>query len=243
MVEQSENGARENAQQQRLLPYDVRYALQYREAKLGTGEILDLARNGFSFEGIYVFLKAAERDPELQRSLLENISGGLEDLPQKDVAHTKDFSRRFIEENISRLPADTSIPAEKLAQYSRQGFDLWEQKMTEKAQEAAKRDNPSFVVGHSMFVGLPAFMRSHADARKPLHILLPSYIKSAERTMSGYIVEPRSVRFLDKGFSRIADSIVMDDTKQTGETERAIATYWSADGRFPLPKFEYIDTA
>lgn len=48
--------------QERILPSDVRYALQYREAALGPSEVLDLVRNGFEREAAYMALKALKDD-------------------------------------------------------------------------------------------------------------------------------------------------------------------------------------
>lgn len=204
-------------------------------------EILDLERNGFEHEGLYVFLKGAEADPDLQRSLIEKVTRALLDARSQEMGAAATV-REVVEANIQDIP-EGGVAAMKLGQYSRQGFNFWRQKYAEKAAEAANRPNPSFLIGHSTFTGIVAFIEEHARVQKPLQVLLPSLIANAERGMCGYRIQEGSVEFLPKDFDRDPDSIVIDDVRNTGGTERAITTFWTLEGKFAPPAFEFLSVA
>src|SRR5690349_18423321 len=55
----------------KILPSDVRYALQYGQALLGKNEIEALVLNNFPTEAMYLTLKGLKESPEEQKSLLE----------------------------------------------------------------------------------------------------------------------------------------------------------------------------
>ncbi len=222
------------------LPADVRYALQYRGAQLNREETFDLVRNGFEPEGLYVFLKSTEQNPEAQLSLLQQLVRTV-----GDEGNTNDQTviRKFVEENAPKLP-DYSVGAMKLAQFSRQGFEYWRGGFAEKAREAADRVNPTFIVAHATFIGLLPFIREHARAHKPLYVLSPFLIKDTNSPVGGYRIEHGSVEFLPKDFRREPGSIIIDDVRHTGSAERLIEAFWNAwTGDKNAPTFEHLSVA
>ncbi len=106
-----------------MLPFDVRYALQHREAKLGKSELIALAENRLEHESLYLLLKSVSRNPSLQRILLEQTVAFFHEHPALETS--PNVFTDFLRETISKLPESTEVPSEKLAQLSRQGFDTW----------------------------------------------------------------------------------------------------------------------
>jgi hypothetical protein len=225
---------------EKVLPSDVRYAMQYKEAKLGRSEILDLANNGFSQEGLYLLLKAAVATPTLQREFIEALVAEVSTATLD--TDSEQALRVFVAEQVSKLPEEAVVDAMKLAQYSRQGFELWHKKFADAARESASRFNPTYIVGHSMFTGLAAFMSEHTQAQKPLHILLPSWIEDTTEQSCGYVIVDGEVLLLYKDFTREADAIIIDDVKNTGETEQTLTAFWSEQAAGEVPAFQYISS-
>lgn len=219
-----------------ILPSDVRYALRYREARLGVSEILDLAHNGFEEEAAYVFLKAAARDTQLQHALLGELVAAIGAHP----AAPHEAVRGRILAHAPQLPPDTQVDAMKLAQYSRQGFEQWRTLFAAKAQEAAARPAPTYLIGHSMFSALIPFVQAHAHARKPLSILMPDMLADAAQPACGYRIQDGTVVLLPKDFAREAGAAIIDDVRNTGATAEAITRFWHASPAAPAPTFEYV---
>lgn len=223
--------------QERILPSDVRYALQYREAALGPSEVLDLVRNGFEREATYMALKALKDNPEAQRTAIEHIASAS---LHSESTNLRSSLKEQVELLVPMLPPETKVAGMKLAQLSRQGFSHWEKIYQDASERYAKNQEATYLVGHSMFVGLGEFVRSHAEHEKPLHVLMPDFIKEPSLAMAGYRIEGDSVSFLQKDFERDAQAIVLDDMLTTGETTRLLGEFWESEGVYALPKFEYL---
>ncbi len=220
-----------------ILPSDVRYALQYREANLGKSEILDLALNRFEDESLYAFLKALSGLSDVQKNALTKIVAEIKDM---DEEQGKDAIRDFVQTNMPSVPESAKVGMMKLGQYSRQGFEEWRRRYAEEAQKAALRAEPTVIVGHSMFMGLRSFVRAHQLAHKPLYILMPHMIDDTDSTTCGYIITNGVVEFLPKDFARPENAIIIDDVKNKGETEREVQAFWQTSPVSGVPTFSFL---
>jgi hypothetical protein len=224
----------------RMLPFDVRYAMQYREAKLGPSEILDLANNRLEHEGLYVLLKAASTSLDKQAALLNALVQTV--INTEENNSIDEVLQTFIKQHISELPTDAAADSMKLAQYSRQGFELWRSKFLEAARLAAGRKNPTYLVGHSMFMGLTEFITEHAKVKKPLHVLMPHLIEDSDNSFCGYVIIDNDTLLLGKDFIRENGAIIIDDVRNTGETEETVRMFWNQQATDTDPEFEYVST-
>jgi len=233
----------ERAAPERNLPSDVRYALQYRQARIGTAELRDLINNRFEREALYLTLKAHAENPEVQRSLIEELAKLVQPTESGDTPTEQEMRNgiaAIVEHGIEELPAEPEIKGAKLAQLSRQGFDFWQQRHAKAAEKYAVDPDDTFLVGHSMFVGLSEYMSAHAKQGKPLHLLIPAIFTDDSKDICGYRIEGGSVEDLPKDFERDTHAVVIDDVSNTGDTRRSIEAFWSAGGAHELPRFEYL---
>lgn len=225
------------APSERLLPSDVRYALKYREANLNPSEVLDLARNGFEREGLYLALKGLKDDPDAQLEALGRIAARASDTDRP--VSLEDIGSE-IERIAPALPKDVAVAGMKLAQLSRQGFEFWHERYRDSAERYAADPDATFIVGHSMFVGLADFVAAHAKAGKRLHVLMPDFIEEPGSTHAGYRIEGGTASFLEKDFERGAHAIVIDDVLNTGKTTAFLKDFWTEGGKHEAPRFEYL---
>lgn len=220
-----------------ILPSDVRYALQYREAKLGKSEISDLARNGFPEDAFYFIMKSHSDNPELQMQILSEFYA----MVRGDGDQDPDTLKSFLEKQLETFVEGRLVKGAKVAQHSRQGLELWRNLYKKKAIESANRINPTFIAGHSTFFGLAPFVREHDQAEKELHILMPEHFANEDYDSCGYVLRDGSVLYLPKDFIRPEDAIIIDDVKNTGKVEKNIRDFWLQSESAPEPSFEYLD--
>jgi hypothetical protein len=219
-----------------LLPSDVRYALRYREAQLGKSELLDLVRNGLADEALYLLLKIQNDDPLAQAEIMAVVSQSVIENRSPEV----EVLRPFLESYINQLDGEKTVNAMKLAQHSRQGFELWRGLYRNKAKMAALRDNPTYILGNSMFFGLTSFIYEHERVAKDLNILMPNQIKDEQNKNCGYVMLEGSVLVVPKGFQRENNAVIIDDVHNTGETEKLVRDFWLKQNSAPEPAFEYV---
>ena len=232
----------ERGQVERVLPSDVRYALQYREARLRASEISDLAKNGFENEALYLSLKVAVVDPELQLSLMQNLFEDLAHVKSSEKAATQKILQSFVLRELNRLPREFTVHAGKLAQLSRQGFNFWHKIYRECAKKNAMSPAQTYLVGHAPFIGLVPFIQEYARTGKELRIFIPDFIQNPESPICGYRIVT-DVEFLSKEFNRTKDAVVIDDTRHTGNSNRKIEAFWSCGGVYPSPQFEFLSVS
>lgn len=226
----SSKGNINNAEAERLLPYDVRYALRYREAKLGAAEILDLANNNFAREAMYILLKGMVLETENQREVLQSAVDVI--LGNDDI---EKGLRELVQQRVALLRPDVVVDGKKLAQLSRQGFRTWHELYEDMARESAENATETFLVGHATLVGLDSFVRSHFLQSKKLHILIPYLFEKSESAICGFSIENGIVSGLDKNFERIEGAIVIDDVKRTGDSLDEVIRFWTKEDEFVEP--------
>ncbi len=201
---------------QKLLPEDVRYALKYKEGLLNKEDIKTLVRSNFVNEAIYLTFKSLINDAEKHRQLLEKyISYIFND-------NTLINKRALIEEILYKAldsEQNVSVKGSKLAQLSRQGFDLWQEKYEALAQKLSTDERNVYLLAHSTFIGLEAFLKKFSETNKTLNILVCEWTQVKNM---GYVIDlhdkKAQVSNLQKPFKNNTGCVLIDDTKNTGNT-------------------------
>ncbi len=225
----------------RILPFDVRYALRYRKAELCMEEILVLAESGFENEAAYLILKMAVDDPFVQLTLMQSFIDSVTTVRNAENytnGETREAVQWFVRTNAARFPKGATVPGGKLAQISRQGFSHWDSLYRDSAERLAQDQRSTYVIGHSTFIGLAAYVQSHHAASKELRILIPSFVTDERRRFCGYSVLS-DVRHLSKEFEREHEAIIIDDTKHTGACMRRMQALRSGE-KSNAPSFEFF---
>lgn len=216
----------------RILPSDVRYALQYKEALLNKDEIKDLNINNFQNEALYMTIKGLQGSPEDQKLLIEKyVSYVLNniDKPNKD----KNVLKKIIEESLKGIGTGL-VKGAKLAQVSRQGFDFWQNKFEEKAQELSTDKRKVFLVANAMILGLGSFVEHFSKTGKPLNIIIPKWMDEGAHVIGytiGFENKKATVDFLLKKSDKDqALAVLVDDATNSGKVFSQIKDYWIKNG-------------
>ncbi len=226
---------------ERFLPFDVRYALRYRAAELTVEEIVLLANSTFENEAAYLLLKLASYDPMLQLRLLQFFvravlsARNLEAYTNED---TRAAIRWFVNTQASIVRQDITVGAGKLAQISRQGFTYWDSLYRQSAERLSRDTRDTYVIGHSTFIGLAAYVQAHELTGKVLRVIIPPYVTDPDMNLCGYTMLGE-VSHLTKDFPRSRKAVLVDDTKHSGACMRRMQELWSTD-RSESPSFEFF---
>lgn len=222
---------------ERLLPANIRFALHHGTAQLGRHDVEELYRNGFDREALYLMLKVESATPDRHLSLLRALAAifsGEDGDPEGTLL------RSFIHSHLQTMQAGVFVKGGKLAQLSRQGFDLWYEKYRSTAERYAAAERQLFIVGNATFIGLPDFIRLFAAEEKPLHIIMPAFIRTPHERVCGYRIYNGDAEFLEKTFPRPPRAVLLDDVRKTGKTTVDIIRFWRAAGATE-PDIRYLD--
>ncbi|MFM2374033.1 MAG: hypothetical protein RLZZ234_28 [Candidatus Parcubacteria bacterium] len=220
-----------------LLPYDVRYALQYREGKLGKEELSALARNGFDREAGYLVLKSLAATPEVHEACFREYIGAL----VASKPETREAFVAAVETSIAALPQDVQVMGDKLAQLSRQGCGYWHELYAACAKAHSERAHNVYLVGHATFVGLDAFVQTFRGTEKTLHVLIPQFVDDASLATCGYTVACHGeVVPLLKNFERPSHAVLIDDVRNTGASMEHLQHFWVQAPGALIPEAAYI---
>lgn len=202
-----------------MLPFGVRYALEY-GGGLGREdirELVDCGESTFTPSAIYIVTKALEGEPKKQGMFLEAIANVSLNRPT-DVA-------QVILETIDNLPPVTTVPAAKLAQFSRQGFDTWENLFISAAQACRQGGETPILVAHVMVAGIGHFLR---ETNGSIVIVNPRWVEDHYSFLCGFVMAREGgaigVSPLFRDFERPKAFKIIDDTRKTGST---IQRVWS----------------
>ena len=206
-----------------ILPFSVRYALRYRGGRLQREEIGSMVTPEFVNESIYLISKALNDKLNRQQALLEEVV----DRTLREEITTPAFLE-YLKDQAKKLPADVSVESVKLAQFSRQGFDLWRKKYYELAEELRDSGTVPVLVAHASFQGLTQFLEVFRDSGISLMMLNPAW---TEREIVGYEIDcarkhGERVRTLDPLFGRPENAVLVDETKRYGSNLRKVAQLW-----------------
>lgn len=223
---------------EKILPSDIRYALKYAQGLIKPADIETLNHSHFVPEATYVLTKGLASNEEQHFNYLKELV-----TLYKEQAET--VKNQILELNdvyLKSIPKDQEIDALKLAQISRQGFDLWQEKYKEIAERLIKEDKSLFLLANSTIVGLEHFVKAFAKAQKELNIIFPEYIeKNLETIGYSYSFKEQKITSskITRDFDRPENAVILDDTKNTGETFKEISSFWNEKGEQNL-SFETI---
>ena len=226
-----ENTLKEFKKENKILPGDVRYALEYGDAVMGKNEIEILAMSNFENEAIYLIFKGLEFNPDLQREFLEKYTSFVLN-KNEDKKNNREVFGNLVTETLNQS-GDLSVKGGKLAQISRQGFDLWQEKFKTLAEELSKDHRNVFLIANSMILGLEKFIEEFSKSNKTLNILIPTKMEG-ENSNIGYSInfndKKVEVQFFQNISSKKENSLLVDDTLHTGKVLNKLVEFWQKDG-------------
>ena len=224
------NNSYENKRIEKILPSDVRYALQYKEGNLNKNDLEVLAMSNFENEAIYLSLKNLAGNPQVQKELLEKYVNQAINKTGDKVSDKKNLQQVIIDG--LKINPNIEVSGVILAQISRQGFDFWQDKFKELATSLSKDKRDVFLLAHSTFIGLNSFVEAFSKENKNLYIIVPTWIKNKSENI-GYNVKlannKADVEYLTES-SLKNESILVDDTVNTGGTSSEIQEFWKKEG-------------
>jgi hypoxanthine-guanine phosphoribosyltransferase len=224
-------GKKNQGNTQKILPQDVRYALAHNQAQMGKNEIEALVLSNFENEAVYLALKSLQHDPVAQKNFLEKyVNFYLH--KSGDQKADRDRLESMVKEALGS-EKDIAVEGDKLAQVSRQGFELWQEKLSSLAKELSADHRDVYLVAHSMMLGLGSFSEEFSKNNKKLNIIIPSWIEK-EGEHLGYSVnfkkDKGDVQFMDNIPKESKDNAVLvDDVIRTGQSLEKIKSYWAKD--------------
>ena len=181
-----------------ILPFDVRYALEYRGAKLGVEEIRALTNDAFLEVGGYLVAKALRDDPDTHHAFLSRYMAALRVGRQESLD--------AVEKALGDMSSTTQVEGAKVAQLNRQGLPMWREEYRRVVKDLHDQNRHPALLAHSTFIGLPEFLATqHFDKDgKGFDVLVPEWF---EQERVGYSVRPSDegrvdLRFLQSDFER-----------------------------------------
>lgn len=226
-----EKTQQESKKETKILPGDVRYALQYGDALMGKKEIEVLAMSNFENEAVYLVFKGLETNPDAQKEFLEKYVSFVLN-KSEDRRNNRDALNKLITEIVKKSDK-LSVKGGKLAQISRQGFDLWQEKFKSLAQELSKDKRNVFFIANSMMLGLEKFIEEFSKNNKKLNILIPTKM-TGENNNIGYSInfndKEAEVEYFENMGPQKENSLFVDDTLHTGQVLNKLKEFWVKDG-------------
>lgn len=227
---------------EKLLPESIRYALRYGEGKIHKEDVETLNHSHFIPEASYMTAKLLTTFDEkaYQQYLSELISLFV----QKEIDQTilQKQNQNLNDTTLKNIPKTIEVSAMKLAQISRQGFDLWQEKYKELAHELVSTDQELFLTLNSTIIGLKHFTEEYGKNNKPISFIVPEFIEGG-KDIIGFMCEFKTdgvvLKEISKDFIRPDNAIIIDDVKNTGETEKIIRTFWNKETE-DVPEFKTI---
>jgi hypothetical protein len=218
---------KESAPLGKILPFDVRYALQHKEGALNRQDLEALVNNGFENEALYLIAKSLVGNPDQQRAFIgKYINLVLQNSPDKEGQES--LRQTLIQE--LQGAENSSAQGDKLAQLSRQGFDVWKEKFQSLSRELSSDTRDVYLIAHAMLMGLQFFAKDFSERNKKLNIVVPEWLGQEN---IGY-----SISF-EGGVAKVdwlrvpaseAKMVLVDETQNTGETMKKIQDYFAGNG-------------
>lgn len=209
----------------KILPFDIRYALQYKGGLLNGSEIEAFSRSNFIEEAFYLTSKGLVGNPDIHKAFLGKY---IAYVLGKD---TKKSDAQEIISNALNSRSDISVQGKKLAQISRQGFDFWQEKFQSLATELSNDERNIFLLAHTTLVGFDSFLKAFSEKNKTLNILIPEWVENEE---FGYAIDFNNgqahINWLRKTLGIKGDSVLVDDTRKTGATLGKFSKFLTENG-------------
>ncbi|MCA9332724.1 hypothetical protein KDA00_02520 [Candidatus Saccharibacteria bacterium] len=205
------------------LPFDIRYALRYKEATLDSDDIGTLFNSRFSRFGFMILMKACEDNENAQIDLLKlacSREGNISGLSLTDV-------EPILESNPS-ISADGT----KIALISRHGMSNWLERYEATLQVHASESQQLFALANSTLVAFDILYKHSIERDQSLSILKPSSIEQGKAIVGFHIGQSATGLTFDvltRDFNRPTGAVILDDVMRTGSTRDAVLDFWSND--------------
>lgn len=220
-----------------ILPPEIRYALSYKQARLGPVELLSLINAGcFIDPATYCLAKALDKHPDQQRQFIEGIVDIVTENPF-DTHSLKSLQRYYI-----LGPNFTPINSAKLAQISRQGPKLWQEKFTRVAKEVTgDSETVPVYIAYGGIMGLRQGIEVYKAWERRILILIPNWVNNTNHHDVGYQIttapeKRKRVTFLPREFERPLHFLFIDDVWHNGIQAQAMWDFWFNGAGTPLDK-------
>ncbi len=218
------------------MPPTVQYALQYKEGKVGRPEVESLINNNFTDLSTYILLKGLNSEPEKQQAFLEEFVD-LTCAEKPDKEKLKDLQRSTLQQGFN---SETQVKGAKIAQITRQGVNLWEQKFREIADELKTEtiDAVPVYMAYAGTLGLRQGIETFKNTDRKVMIMIPDWIKEESMDKSGYEIDLRAekgnrVKFVGKDFTRPEKFVFIDDTRRNGVHTQMMWDFWTNNSGIP----------
>jgi hypothetical protein len=229
-----------------IYPESVRYALQYKAAKMGKTEMSSLLEH-YVHETVYLVTKALASNRENQRKFLEQLSR-LYIKPD----WTENALRTLVRGYIDALPDDTAVDGAKLAQLNRSGTAHWQKAFRALAIQCRDIDFDKLpvLIAHTPVFAFHHFIEIFAQMPAAKFLLIvPKWMEDPSETHMGYEIELKPepvVRFQEKDeciFGQwvcrklecklknkyCGNCIFIDDTIKTESTAQKVRSFWQGE--------------
>lgn len=215
----------------RLLPFDVRYAFRYKGASMGPKEIHTLLRNGFPHLGFYLAMKGNADNDEVQAATLRKVlhRGG----------NPRSFTLEDAQPAIEALD-NSGVEGQKMRAVSLYGGSFYREfsgAVKRAESEPDHEDAELFMIPDASYIALNVLHRLTLERGRPLGILRNDRLGQTELPV-GMRLTPGDlgvqIDFLSADFERPEHAIIADDTIKTGATMERVTGFWTATGA-PTP--------
>lgn len=234
-----------------LYPEAVRYALSYKQAKMGKTEITSLI-DRFTYEAHYLVIKAIP-DAEGKRTYLEDITR----IFAASDYHVESL-KFYLYDKVESLPDDVAVNGTKLAQLNRSGSDNWQDAFHKLAENCFDEDQTTLpiLIAHTVLLGYHHFVQLYKQLNKgQLIIIMPDWLMDPDNEMMGFDVRlgnetsvtmqtqdeclvatwtcqgincPLSQRFCNNTY-------FIDDTINSGATAGKLKSFWHSEYGLSTP--------
>lgn len=218
----------------RLLPFDVRYALEHRGAQLGVEEIEVLHNSGLARFAFGQTLKSLDGDFDGQSGLLQDalsLSSSLDDVPFSTL-------QPYLDEMHGRTAS-----AEKLRQISTFGFQNWVDMFRDHLHDF--KDKEIYVVSYAPLSVLDAIIESTMDGSRTVHLLMPNAIEQGSEQVGVTVVAESGVQIsaLRRDFVSSPEAVIVEDVVHSGRTLATVENLWYETGDLPPEVIAMVDVS
>jgi len=219
-----------SAQAHTILPSDVRFAMQYRGAKLSAGHVEQLHTAGFPRAAYYLAMKAASEQHEAQIEMLRRLAASGFDYDQLGVEDIRVGTAA-----MDRVPGAEpgTVGGEKLGQFSRHGPTGDVESFDEVLgfELADRPDAALFIVANYPFIALDVMARHSLEKGNPLGIINPDHLAPSEYPL-GFVMDNNSTGIeispFGTDFRLPPGSVIFDDVVREGRTKEQVMS-WAGD--------------
>lgn len=210
------------------LPWDVRYALEYKGAEMGKHELQSLLDERMVSECLYLLARSLNHDPAGQLDLFQ----GFVNVYRSDVGAFYPIEG-YLRERVEALPEDFHVFGSRLAQICRQGFEFWQTRYSDAMLRCARAGRlPAFVLCGTCIGFLDALGMAARMFGGMFLALNPVWIRDVQKPYCGYgfrvLKDNNSVMLLKKGdLEPLPGAVrIIDDVQDTGATKEQVCGFW-----------------